>query len=196
MRRFFLVFILLLTSIVIHAQNFKAGIRLGMSASQVNGDGLTGFNKAGLIAGAYVYRDLSDYFSLQMEMIYIQKGSRKPTDDYNNYYRMRVNYIEVPLILRWHTSKKFDVTGGLAYGALVFSEEDDQFGVYENAEPFEKYEFSGSIGFIYKLGNNWSFDGRYSESIIPIRTYPGYSSDYFDKGQVNVLIELTLIRDF
>jgi hypothetical protein len=191
-----LLIIFLISVSGVQAQKFKAGIRLGIAASQVNGDELSGFDKAGLIGGAYVYRDLSEKFSLQMEMVYIQKGSRKPTDDYNNYYRMRLNYIEVPLFLRWHASKKFDVTGGFAFGTLIFSEENDQFGVYENAAPFKKFEFSGNFGMIYKLGNNWSFDGRFSQSIIPIRPAPVSSSAFFDGGQYNVAIELTLTKDF
>ncbi len=196
MKRIIIFLFLTAIAFVMKAQNFKAGVRFGLATSQVNGDALTGFDKVGLIGGGYVYRNLSDRFSLQMEMVYIQKGSRMPTDDYNNYYRLRVHYIEVPLFLRWHVSKKFDVTGGFAFGTLIFSEEDNQFGVYEDAEPFEKFEFSGNFGMIYHLGNKWSFDGRFSQSIATIRPAPVSSSAFFDGGQYNVVIELTLIRDF
>ena len=194
-RNYLLIFFLLAFSIV-EAQNFNAGIRFGVSGSQVNGDRLSGFDKAGLLGGGYVNRKLSEYFTLQMEMVYIQKGSRKPTDDSNTYYRLRVHYIEVPIILRWHVSNKVDFTGGPSFGTLIFSEENDEFGVYRNSLPFKKFEFSGNGGIIYKLNDKWSFDGRYSHSISTIRPYPGPSFAFFDKGQYNVLIEFSLLLGF
>src|SRR5258706_10632378 len=96
--RIFFLFFILITNLI-YAQNFNAGLRFGIDGSQVNGDNLSGFNKAGIIAGAYVSRKFSDLISLQMEMVYIQKGSRKPTDMNNSYYRLRVHYIEVPVLV-------------------------------------------------------------------------------------------------
>lgn len=194
-RNYFLIFFLFAFSTG-NAQEFNAGLRFGVSGSQVNGDRLSGFDKAGLLGGGYVNRKLSEYFSLQMEMVYIQKGSRKPTDDFNTYYRLRVHYIEVPIILRWHVSNKVDFTGGPSFGTLIFSEENDEFGVYRNSLPFKKFEFSGNGGIIYKLNDKWSFDGRYSHSISTIRPYPGPSFAFFDKGQYNVLIEFSLLLGF
>ncbi len=178
------------------AQRFDAGIRFGLSGSQVNGDKLSGFDKLGILGGGYVNTSLSEKFSLQLEMVFIQKGSRKPTDEYNNFYRMRVHYVEVPVLLIYHTSKKFAITAGPSFGTLIFSAEDDQFGIYRNTLPFKKYEVSGNIGILYKLNDHWSFDGRYSNSLTTIRPYPGSYSTFFDKGQYNVLLEFSLLYGF
>ena len=62
----------------IKGQNFDGGIILGISTSQVRGDDLAGFNKAGILAGAFVNKKISQLLSLQMEMTYIQKGSNNP----------------------------------------------------------------------------------------------------------------------
>ena len=97
MKKSFFIFILFLSPLLIQGQNFKAGIRFGICGSQVNGDNLSGFNKAGIVAGAFVNRNLSKPFNMQMEIVYIQKGSRKPTDDANSYYRLRVHYIVLSL---------------------------------------------------------------------------------------------------
>lgn len=178
------------------AQDFNAGIRAGIAGTQVNGDKLSGFNKAGIIAGGFVNRKLSDHFTMQMEIVYIQKGSRKPVDEFNTFYRMRVHYIQVPLILRWHLTKKLDLTGGPSFGSLIFSQENDEYGVYLNALEFKKFEMSYNGGAIYRLSDTWSFDARYSHSITTIRPYPGPNFDFFDKGQYNVLIEFTLLYQF
>ena len=178
------------------AQNFNAGFRIGVCGSQVNGDNLSGYNKAGLIAGAFVNRNFSDHFSIQMEMIYIQKGSRKPTDINNDYYRLRVHYIEVPLLVVFHASKKIDFTLGPSFGTLIFSEENDEFGVFRDTPPFKKFELSGNAGIVYKLSDNWSLDGRYSNSLTTIRPYPGVYSTFFDRGQYNLLLEFSLMYKF
>ena len=60
------------------AQNFGGGLILGLSTSQVGGDNLGGFNKAGLLVGAFVNIPISELLSFQMEMTYIQKGSNNP----------------------------------------------------------------------------------------------------------------------
>jgi Outer membrane protein beta-barrel domain len=179
-----------------YSQKFNAGFRLGVAGSQVNGDRLTGFDKVGLIGGAFVNRKFSEKVSVQMEIVFIQKGSRKPTDDNNSFYRMRVHYMEVPLLFRFHTSKKFALSAGPSFGTLIFAEEDDEFGVYKNAPPFRKFEFAGNAGLLYNLNDHWAFDGRYSHSITTIRPYQAYNPDFFDKGQYNVLIEFSLLYSF
>ena len=79
-----LIFILNL-SFLSQAQDFKGGVILGLSTSQLSGDHLEGFNKAGLILGAFTSRVFSEKISGKMELIYIQKGSKNPDlDTYNN----------------------------------------------------------------------------------------------------------------
>ncbi|MFT5072445.1 MAG: hypothetical protein ACI8V8_002420, partial [Chitinophagales bacterium] len=73
-----LTILICVCSINIHAQNFGGGLILGLSTSQVGGDNLAGFNKAGLLVGAYGNKSISELLSFQMEMTFIQKGSNNP----------------------------------------------------------------------------------------------------------------------
>ena len=73
--RIFLYILLCVVSINIHAQNFGGGLILGLSTSQVSGDHLGGFNKAGLLVGGFVNLQLSNTLKGQMEMTFIQKGA-------------------------------------------------------------------------------------------------------------------------
>ena len=61
----------------LQAQNFGGGIILGLSTSQVGGDDLAGFNKAGVLAGVFANKSISELLSLQMEMNYIQNPHPK-----------------------------------------------------------------------------------------------------------------------
>ncbi|HRH67338.1 MAG TPA: porin family protein [Bacteroidia bacterium] len=180
------------------AQGFKAGLRAGITATQVAGDRLTGFNKAGIVAGGFVNRDFSEKLSLRLEIIFIQKGSRKPvnTDD-NSYYRMRLHYAEVPLLLIYNATKKISLEAGPSFGSLVFSQEDNQLGELFGAPPFKKYEISANAGVLFHLSGHWLADARYNWSLTTIRPYAGnYNYNFFDQGQYNSVMQVALLYQF
>lgn len=176
------------------AEGFRAGVRFGMDASQVDGDHLVGFNKAGLLAGLTLERMVSERTSLNMEMIFIQKGSVKPTNpDDNTYYRMRLGYIEVPLLARWSATKKISLEAGPAFGVLVSSRENNELGTLNYAPAFQKMEYSFNTGLDYQLSEQWMVDARYSFSIIPIRDFSDTQVNfYWERGQFNALVQLSL----
>ncbi len=194
--RYFLLIFTFFTSLVATGQEFKAGVRFGGDGSQVNGDGLEGFDKAGVLFGAFVKRNFSQKVSGQMEMVFIQKGSRMPTDDYNQYYLMRLSYIEVPVSVNYHLNNKFGIFGGLSFGVLINNEESTQAGVIYEPPPFKKTELAFHGGLLYAMSDNWSLDFRYSHSITTIRPYVAGYTTFFDQGQYNVLIEFSLMYQF
>ena len=97
-----------------YCQEFEGGVILGLSTSQVSGDDLAGFNKAGLVFGGFTNRILSNRNSLQLEIVYIQKGSRNPdmineeSENYNKPY-INLSYIEVPMLLKLNYNETFRI---------------------------------------------------------------------------------------
>jgi hypothetical protein len=197
-RKLFLFILISGFSFHASAQDFHAGFRFGMSATQVSGDNLSGYDKAGILGGAFVSRQFSQLISLQMEMIFIQKGSRKTVSKIDNsYYRMRLHYIEVPLLMKFHVSKKINLEAGPSAGVLIFSEEDDQLGVISYTPAFKKLEISSHLGIQFILSENWLVDLRYSGSLTPVRAFQGsYNYNYFDRGQYNSTLQLSLNYTF
>lgn len=176
------------------AQDFHAGIRFGVTATQVDGDNLSGFDKAGLTAGLFVSRKLSEKIDVCMELVYIQKGSRKPVNKVDNsFYRMRLNYVEVPLLLQYQIKPLWYLEAGAAMGVLVFSQEDYQLGIIEGLPAFKKLELAGLAGVHYRATENWQLGARYSYSILPVRPFEGnYNINFFDRGQYNSGIEFSV----
>jgi hypothetical protein len=191
--QFFFCILFICTSLFAGAQEFQGGMRFGMTATQVDGDRLEGFDKAGLLAGLTLSRELSERTSLGMEMFFIQKGSFKPVSKVDNsYYRMRLSYIEVPLLLRWKAVKKLELEAGPAFGVLVASQEKDQIGLISYAPPFERMEYSVNAGIRYALSDEWLFNARYSCSVVPIRPFEGANGYfYWDRGQFNRVLQLS-----
>lgn len=181
-----------------HAQEFKSGIHFGMTATQVDGDQLRGFDKAGLLAGLFVEWDITPRIKWYFELMYVQKGSRKPLDkEDNSYYRMRLNYLEVPILFRYKAGKKIAVQGGPAFGVLVFAQENDQLGEIRYAPPFRKMEYSFNSGLTYELSEKVMVDIRYSFSVVPVRPFDASQLyPYWDRGQFNSVVQLALQYSF
>ena len=107
------------------AQMFRGGLQLGLTASEVSGDDAGGPDKLGWFASVYTNRDISPFSRLQLELMYIQKGSRvyydpwddihgnpgngfgikqdndfdpdpDPDDGYRDY-RFNLHYVEIPV---------------------------------------------------------------------------------------------------
>jgi hypothetical protein len=164
--------LVLLFSNLIFSQRFKAGIIGGLTTSQVSGDQLTGFNKSGFEFGGLVSAPLSQKFDLSFQIVFIQKGSKKPINaDQNDftYYRMSLNYIEVPVLFRYNFSKKIQFEAGPTFGKLISSKEEDAYGEIPAPKEFKSFELGAMFGMSYMLFNNFYLNLEGSNSLLPIR---------------------------
>ena len=98
-----LVIILIIISNATLSQTFDLGLIGGINTSQVSGDGLGGYNKLGLRIGGFIKKEL-DHFNTQIELLYINKGSRSMALINNDYsyidnYILKLNYVEIPIII-------------------------------------------------------------------------------------------------
>ena len=189
-------------SISIQAQNFGGGGILGLSTSQVGGDNLAGFNKAGLLAGAFANIPISELLSFQMEMTYIQKGSNNPKmndAEHSNYLKEDISssYIEVPLLLQYHQSNKIKIEGGVQLAYLIngyYNDLNGEIPIY-SVDPFIEYDFGLLLGIDYKYSENISLNTRLSSSILPIgaEDYDGVNSyNSSRKGKYNSVLSFAI----
>ena len=115
--------LLLLYSILIScslsAQVFNGGINVGLSSSQVGGDNLAGFNKAGFLAGAYINTKIEGNLKIQMEMNYIEKGSNNPDMNENRIEDISLSYLEIPVLLQYGSINMLKIETGFLFGILI-----------------------------------------------------------------------------
>jgi len=187
--------ILCLNNSIAIAQNISGGFKAGVVGSQISGDRLSGFNKAGPFGGIFAGLPISNDISIQIEMMYIQKGSRKnPKPDRGDYssYILRLNYIELPLSLVYTGNDYFEVEAGLSYGILIKNTdvERDENGIMPGQSPFRPFEISGNIGFNYLLNENFKVHFRFNNSLLHVREHQGGGKYWFNTGQFNSVVML------
>lgn len=163
-----------------YSQVFKSGLLIGLTGSQVEGDGYGGYNKLGFIAGGFTNTDFSEKWSTQFEIYYINKGSFDPArPDKGDYsmFKFNVNYIEVPIALRYKHNQFMFETG--LYGAkfLSYSVEDQNGPRTINVYPIKSFDFGGFIGINYNITDNFIFNLRSKSSLLPFRDFQSFDQN-------------------
>lgn len=202
MRKLFILTVLLGLGIFAKAQDFKAGAQLGMTGTQVTGDALGGFNKAGIFAGILVHRPMGRLGEGQLEINFIQKGSRKnakPSAGIYDSYLLRFNYVEVPVMYKFKIVKPLSIEVGLQFAYLINYKQFDENGEFypdPDVADFKKLDFSIFAGLHYKINNKWSLSFRYSYSILPIKPKPDYAHYMYNGGMYNEVLCTTFQYNF
>ena len=194
------VFLFMLGSIS-QAQRFNAGILAGVDASQVDGDTYDGYHKFGYLGGGFVSLRISLHSSFQMELEYIQKGSRRNDTSVNggDTYLLRLHYMEVPFLYQYTFKKRFYFEAGPAADVFIGSLELKNGSVPQTTVPLRQVTFTGIFGFGAYLTRHLRLNIRSNYSLNSIRsknTYSGYRRIFFETGQYNNVLSLGLIWDF
>lgn len=194
-----------------NGKRFFGGLALGLNASQVDGDGFSGFHSAGLNAGGLVYWFFTKDIAASMEFLFSQKGSHGVRESYSPYggayyakYKMRLNYIEVPLVFHYLFQEKYMIGFGGSFNALLSSKESmEDAGYYAPINPddypFNNFTFDivGSISRV--LGENFIVEARYQYGLTPLRNWQNVAPFVPGMGvsnQFNNMIAFRLIYLF
>ena len=160
---------------------FNGGYTLGVTAAQVRGDGIEGFNKLGLHGGAVVevrqFRDLG----FQIGILYNQKGSRKVQNpkigDYSNW-AYKFTYIDIPLTAVYDFKEGFTVGTGLQPGVLVGAFEDGLASGVSDGDwepttlPIRSWELSWVVWVGMRSGDQGEWFLRHTQSLPGIVPKP------------------------
>lgn len=185
------LFILCFT--ITSAQNFDAGLIGGFSTSQVTGDNLSGFDKLGSRFGAYISYPINKKMSYQMEMQFLQKGSKKPyTKNSPEIYLFELNYIELPLSLNYEIKKGIYIESGVGTAFLVGYKEQDEMADINTENP-NLLALDFLLGVQYQFKKHLKLNIRYSNSITPIRKHASEEEWGLNKGQYSSLVSFAFM---
>lgn len=179
MKKFIVSFIVLFPTLLISQGVFTVKGVFGINGCQIHGDSYSGYDKFGIIAGPVVNARLSERSSVELGFFFSQKGSRhNPNHKIGDYtfYRIHLNYIDLPLMLRFMLNEKYYLTLGPSMAYLISYSEQNEFGDWTGTNPFSKTEVGVNIGLGGEINEKWAIELRSSNSITPIRGYGGLTS--------------------
>ncbi len=167
---------------------------LGLSTSQVSGDNLGGFKKAGLLIGGFIDLQLNNVVKGQMEMTFIQKGSNNPNMNENSYSDISLSYVEIPVLIKYQQSRTIAIEGGIETAFLISASDNDIYGQISanSSKKFNRTDISIFIGINYFINNRLILNSRISNSILPIRAHASGTTFQFNKGQYNSVMSFAL----
>jgi hypothetical protein len=152
-------------------QQFTSSVNAGITSSQVSGDAAYGFVQFGVMLGGEVQYNFNPDWSLSFGIRFNQKGSRiYKTNNSVATYRLRVNYIEAPLMVHY---KMQALSFGLGpiLGIKINQRERTQFGVEENPREFNQLELGMEVNGRYEITARLSLCLLYQNSILPVRDH-------------------------
>lgn len=188
-----LCFVLVLFFTVnLSAQEFFGGLILGGTTSQVGGDNRGGYNKIGMVGGAFAGLNLTEDFDIQMELKYIQKGSlsndvenRPGTDP----FLIKLDYIDLPIVFAYNLNKvnvnnvnlrwlKFEF--GLSFDVLVNSRQELQGVEVLASNPWRRFVVNTIVGVRVDATENIEIGLRAVDAMTSIcrsSKYPYYNGN-------------------
>jgi len=179
---------------------FKGGISVGALSSQVDGDSYSGYDKSAVHAGIWVSRKIAPNFQLLVEMSYRPKGSKSSLNaklDDLEYYKLTLHYIEVPVMVQYHYNQRLFFNLGAGFAYLVYDKQEGLVVGFLSTDKtgFNKYDFIGTIGVGYHIGEKWTASAHFTYSLIDTaKNYKAPAPELRYPKQYNNVMSLSLHR--
>jgi len=199
MNKYIWTILLFLVSIVsqTNAQVVKGALIGGVNLTQIDGDEMYGYKRAGANVGAAAIIPFTEMWSLTLETLFSMEGSRQKggkgmwlhdnpynpyneTDSFyiNGAYDLHLDYVRIPLVMHYN-DRNLALGAGFQYGRLVRIKEmeQDRFNTTPKAEEaYNNNDFSILADVKYRIYGGLFFNFRFSYSLISIRNRPFYST--------------------
>ena len=195
MKRIVFLAVLMAFALNLSAQKFIGGVVGGMNLTQIEGDQVNGYKKAGFNLGGMVMLSLDkkQRFFVTTEILYTQKGAYQsnysgtvksfPYDDtlLNNpsfekidkiYYKIRLDYVEVPVVFHYEDPLSGFAVGIGASWARLVNYQETLFGqrLFSDLQSgrYKRNDWSFLVDVKIPVYKALKFNFRYQYSIVPM----------------------------
>ena len=174
-------------------QKVKLGVKAGLNISSLTFDEseLRSSSKMGFTAGLMVEVPIAKNFSLQPELLYSQQGTKTSFFDQdvtNSNFKgtIELNYLNIPLMLKYYVIKGLSVQAGPQVGILLKANNkyQDNFLGYENQESFNLKKYSSGVDTSVNFGLGYQYKDKFYTDFRYNLSY----SNVFKDGDANYFI--------
>lgn len=149
------------------AQSFDFYALAGPVVSQIDGDRIGGYNKAGAMFGVGIQQVLSNKTGLTLELDYIQKGKGTFNTTDNSSYKTILHYIDLPVLAHYNINEKYSIQAGISVAALIAYQflHNDAINEAPSYTP-KNYDIDYIIGASYHINTQWRVTLSLAQSIF------------------------------
>ena len=179
--------LLFFTENALAQQRFKAGLVIGLNASQIQGDDIGGYNKLGLQGGLRAIAVLKEKMDISFELLYSQRGSYSKYSSPkcpNGDEKIALQYVEVPVLFSykdWFQEEdgyyKVQASAGISYGRLLGATAEGSCHD-DLTDKFNTNDIGFTGGVEYFASEHVGFGVRWSKSFNLL-----YNKDKHDPGR-------------
>ena len=182
--------LLLCATITAQTEKVKIGVKAGLNIASLTFDEneLESSQKTGFTAGIMAEIPLAKNFSVQPEVLYSQQGmkfSYSDIDVANSSYKSTItlNYLNIPVMLKYYVLKGLSVQAGPQIGILLKSNNkyQDNFLGYDNHENYNLSDYTNAFDTSVNLGLGYQFKDKF---YVDLRYNIAYS-DVFKEANSN-----------
>lgn len=147
------------------AQQTSFGIKGGVNFSSVEvEDGEDFEGKTGIHLGGLAHIHITRHFALQPELVFSMQGG----EDESENMKLKLNYVNIPLLAQYMTADGFRLQTGPQLGILATAEQ--KFGDVEvdTDDDISTVDFAWTFGAGYLFRSGFGIDARYNLGISNI----------------------------
>lgn len=174
-------------------RRFQADIVIGSNFSQLDGDGIAGFNKAGIKAGLDISYPTSSTKGWTLGLYFDQRGSSTSLIRTNVFDQfIALQYLSIPISLyskSWYQDDtdryKVKIYGSIIPARLFASSSDNP--TFDNdVDNFKKWDVSFQVGVSYGIGRKASVRLAAERSVLKIFRIPNSTETGLQSYQLNL----------
>ncbi len=180
----FSTILFVLLSFSAFSQQFKGGLLLGMSTSQIDGDSQSGYKKLGFFSGVSVATDFSKIMGAKIELYYIGKGAKKVVDGVEEF-KTDLHFVEMPFLITIKPINLFELDLGIDCSYLISSKLYEYGAVVpEGLYDMRNFNLGAIASASYYFTQSLGFNLRFDYSLKPIKNNPNWYSNNLSFGLV------------
>ena len=178
-----------LVAFAVNAQNITIGAKSGLNFAGITGDNADELELSGRTSihiGGTLEVEIFDSFSIQAELLYSGQGYSEEFGDVD--YKAKLDYINLPLLVRYHVEDDLFVEVGPQVGLLISAKADFPDNNIDIRDMMNVIDVGLNLGVGYKLDSGLNFGIRYSRGITN-----AFSSNSFKNSVLQLSVGFNLI---
>ena len=189
-----------------NAQDMSFGAKAGLNVSNLTGDIEDTKSLIGAHVGVFAEFKITDKFSFQPELLYSMQGAKTEFTEvegdsysYKEESKIKLSYINIPLMAKFYVSEKFSLEAGPQVGFLMSAKNDfeisetidgdtDSFSSEEDIKDSLKgIDFGLNLGLSYDFTENLFAGARYNLGLTDLNDTDAENFEIKNSGfQVSV----------